>query len=262
MKKYLHLYLTLMKLNFSTLFAYRANFINSVISSIGWGIVSLLSMFILTAKTSTIYGWNRNELLLLTGVYSISIGIFHTIFSRNFDKFATIIHRGELDSVLLKPIDSQFLVSFTYFNFLGIARTVIGVVFSYTILLIMQIEISVSLGIYFFIFLAFGILLMYTVWFGVIVTTMWASNLDNLKDFLYQFNNLGRYPSDMLYKTNNIFLFLLVPLTYVASIPVKQLLNKVNSSEVIVMIVVCGILFFASRKFWHYALRFYTSANI
>src|SRR6185312_3229309 len=98
------------------------NFINSTISSVGWGIISIISMYILTAKTSSIYGWNRNELLLLAGVYSVSIGIFHTIFSRNFDRFSKVIHLGDLDSILLKPIDSQFSLSFTLFNYMSITR--------------------------------------------------------------------------------------------------------------------------------------------
>jgi ABC-type uncharacterized transport system permease subunit len=51
--------------------AYRANFINSVISSLGWGIFSVIFMLLLTNKTSSIYQWSRDEILLLTGFYNI-----------------------------------------------------------------------------------------------------------------------------------------------------------------------------------------------
>lgn len=261
MKKYTSLYFTLLKLNFITLLAYRANFINSAVSSIGWGIISIVSMYILTAKTSSVYGWSRNELLLLTGVYSVSIGIFHTIFSRNFDRFSKVIHLGDLDGILLKPIDSQFLLSFTLFNYMSITRLLIGIIFTIYMLVVIHIGITLLSLVGFLIFILLGVLLLYSVWFGLMTLVLWATNLDNFKEFLYQLNNLGRYPSELLYHTGNTFLFLFIPITYIATIPVKSILLKPNIIDITIFIIASITLFFFSRIFWKFALRYYTSAN-
>lgn len=262
MKKYIFLYFAFLKINLTTLFAFRANVINSGISSIGWGIVSIISMYILTAKNSSIYGWSRNELLLLTAVYSIIIGIFHTIFSRNFDRFSRVIHKGELDSILLKPMDSQFSLSLTLFNFMSIVRLIIGVFFCIYMLSLMKVDLTIISILLFFISILFGILLLYSIWFSLITLVMWATNLDNLKDFLYQLNNLGRYPSEVIYQTGNGLLFLFVPLTYIASVPAREILLKPKIIEIVILPVLSLGFFIFSRLFWKFALRNYSGASV
>jgi ABC-2 type transport system permease protein len=159
MKRYIRLYVALLQLNFHALLSYRANLVNSAIASIGWGIISIVSMYILTAKNSSIYGWNRNELLLLTGVYSVSIGIFHTIFSRNFDRFSRVIHDGDLDGMLLKPVDSQFSLSFTLFNFMSVTRLLIGLSFTIYILFLLHVQLTIMSLLGFIFFLLLGVYL-------------------------------------------------------------------------------------------------------
>ena len=248
-------------MNFYLLFAYRVNFINSIIASIGWGVISILSMFILTSRNTSIYGWTRNELLLLSGVYSIVVALFHAFFARNFDRFSRIIHLGQLDLILLKPIDAQFNISFTIFHFTALSRLFIALIFSIWMLSVMHIHFSFLQLIFFIMLIFLGVTIFYGVWFLFLTITIWFSNLSNIKDFLYNFNNLGRYPSEILFKTGNVILLLFLPLTYVASVPVKVLLTKATVSEIIIMLLFAIVFFVSSRKFWQFALRFYTSAS-
>src|SRR3989344_7678647 len=128
MNHYLHIYKTLLKINLVALLTYRGNFVSSVFSSILWATFGLFLISLLTLRVPMVYGWNREELFMLMLGYNIIVGVFHSLFSRNFERFSQIIHYGELDTLLLKPIDSQFLLSFWLFNYASLSRIVIGIV--------------------------------------------------------------------------------------------------------------------------------------
>lgn len=120
----------LIKINLSSLLAYRANFINSLISSIVWSIFHIMSIYLLTSRTSSVYGWNRSELIMLSGMYLTLSGLFHLLFSINFDRFSKAIDYGQIDIILLKPLDSQFMMSCWYINYASIFRVIAGSTFT------------------------------------------------------------------------------------------------------------------------------------
>jgi len=261
MKKYLKTYSALLMLNMSNMFAYRANFINSIIGSVGWATVSISSIFLLTSKTSSVFGWDRQELLLLVGIYNILNGMFIIFFARNFERFSKLIHFAQLDSILLKPIDSQFQISLSLFNITGLARVIIGIIFCWFIAPTLHIHLSIVTEVFFLLFLAVSMIIFYSVWFLVMTLIIWFSNLSNLADFLYVFNNLGRYPSQLITSLRNVFLFALLPFTLLASVPAKLLLSKLTIQDFIVFTSIAFGLLILSRIFWKFALRYYTSAS-
>lgn len=243
------------------LFAYRANFYNSVIIAVGWGIVSVGSIFLITAKVSHIYSWSKEDLYLLAGLYSITVGVFHMFFSPNLERFGRTISLGELDSYLLIPVDTQLYLSTKIFRPVSFFRVIIGVVFTGIIITQLHIVISPMMLIVSFLFLFIGILFMYSMWFLVVTFMIWNPNLTNLIDFLYIANNFGRYPTSIVTNTKNIFLFFALPLMLVTTVPAKLILGTVNGFEIFILIISAFGLFIFSRYFWKFALRHYSSAS-
>ncbi len=261
MKKYLRVYLRLIQLNFSALVVYRGNFASDIFASLFWGIFSVISMFLLTLRVTTVYTWSKEELMVLTGVYSIVIGIFHIIFSGNFRRFSRVVHLGQLDGILLKPIDSQFLLSFHIINYATIPRFLGGILF--VIYFLRRIGISLNLFdvAMFSIFTCIGILLLYSVWYLLVTITIWQSHLSNITDFLFDFTSSAKYPKEMYLDIKQIVIFVFVPLTLVVTTPTKIFLHKVSISDMIWTSILAAVFFIASRKFWKFALKFYTSAS-
>lgn len=261
MKRYIRIYLLLLRLNLSVLMAYRVSFVNSIVGTIGWGIISILSMYLLTINISNAYGWSKTDLLIAAGVYSVIIGIFHVLFSRNFERFSRIIHLGQLDSILVKPVDSQFLISMWLFNYASLLRVFVGGLFIFYILHVMHIVISFLNVLGFLALMTSSLFLLYAVWFTFTTFTVWFTNLSNLVDFLYGFSYLGRYPPEMVRQSRNVFLFIFLPLTLIATVPAKTIIQKASVVDITELLFFSFFLFFLSRKFWQFALRFYTSAS-
>lgn len=259
---YLKIYRRLFIINLANLLVYRANFYNSLISSVCWGVFSIILILILTSKASSIFGWSRNELILLTGAYTLLQGIFHTFFSRNFEKFSEIVHLGQLDLILTKPADAQFLATSRYINYTSFFRILVGLVVIFYITNQTGINISLINIVGFIFLLLIGLLIFYDIWLLVMTITIWYTNLSNLSDFLYSTVAVSRYPGDLVQKTASSLFILLFPIMIAVTVPIKVLLSKaLFYPDILPTLVVVTLLTLIARFFWLFALRSYTSAG-
>jgi ABC-2 type transport system permease protein len=189
------------------------------------------------------------------------IGVFHTLFSRNFERFSRLVLYGALDSVLVKPIDPQFLVSFWQVNYAGLFRVLIGGAYMVYLVRTLAINVPATAFIGFVFFLFTGIILLYSIWFIASTITIWYPRLTNIVDVMYTISSMSRFPREM-YQQLAWYLFLfLAPLTFIIVTPVRSLLRNAAPAEYIGLVAFSFVFFFVSRKFWKYALRFYTSAS-
>lgn len=257
--KYLRIYKTLLALNAQSLTAYRANFINSLISSVLWGSITFISILLLTSKVSSLNGWTVNQLLILTGAYNIVAGSFHTLFSRNFERFARLMHMGEFDTLLLKPIDSQLSISFWLANYTGLVRVIVGIIVILSILRF-QAE-QVFIFPLFLLVCIVGVSVMYCVWFLVSTLLIKFTNLSNLVDVLYLTNGFARYPLDIYKNLGAVTFSVIIPLAVMVTVPAKLLTHKSTFTDILLLIGTAVFLLVLTRFTWKFALRFYTSAS-
>lgn len=261
MKRYLRIYIQLLKLNLETLFAYRANFINHMIGSVGWGMMSLLTIILLTARVTHAYGWKREELLLLNGIYGTVIGIFHMFISVNMVRLSKVIHMGELDTILVKPIDSQFAVSLWNVNFAVILRIAMAAGFSVWVIRLLGVSISANEILIFVLLSVASLVLLYALWFFILTNLIWFSHLSNLSLFLFSFESMARFPKEMLAQLSVFIFITILPLGLAINTPMRALVGKLVVPDAILLLVLATIFWFMARKYWKFALRYYTSAS-
>lgn len=261
MKRYIKIYSTLLRLNFISLVTYRGNLINSMIASLVWGFFSLYSIVLLTSKTQAVFGWKREELLLLNGLYGIIVGTFHMFFSFNMQRFSRIVHYGDLDMILTKPVDSQFLVSLWQISYATIFRILLAVGYSWYLMKMLHLVLHWSQIIGFILFAFVGLMTLYSVWFTVITLTIWFTNLSNLTDFMFTLTGLARYPQELSSQFVSYIFFIVLPLTVIVTTPAKILLSKLQVSDGFFVVLLSMFIFVISRRFWKFALRYYGSAS-
>jgi ABC-2 type transport system permease protein len=251
----------LLRLNFMKLFAYRADLISGCIAHSIWASFVIIQMLLLTSKTSHVFGWSRNELLLLSAMYNIVFSFFYLLFSRGFSTLSTTILYGRLDGILTKPIDSQFLLTSLYITYTHLIRLVIGSGFLVYMLNLLHIRVTPFLFIGFLSLVFFSVMILYSVWMIVMTLTIWFPKLSNLSDLLYQVNGVARFPQEIYRGASSYLLFVLFPLTLIVTTPVKFLLQKALFGDIFALMVSAMTLWFISRLFWRFALRYYTSAS-
>jgi len=261
MKRYLSLYRAFFKFSVMNFTVFRANLINGIVSTVGWGIFQLIWIRLLTIRTQSAFGWSKNELTILALMYVIVIGVFHFLFTRNFDRFSRIIDRGELDFMLLKPVNPQFYATCFIFSLPNLARVFIGSIFLVLFMILTKTTITLAGMAFFLVLSLFGIILLYSLWLSYSTLLIWFPRLTNIIDFLYTINGMARYPVEMLKGLQYFLLFFVLPFALTISTPAKVFLRGGLDQDTVILIVFSLGLFFISNQFFKFALRHYTSAS-
>lgn len=261
MKHYLHVYRKLVSMNISSLLAYRSAFISNLISSTAWALFIFISIFLLTNKTPVLFGWRREEIILLSAIYSIYYGIFQCIFAKNFGEMAILIDNGEIESFFLKPIDAQFFTSLSKLGITAFIRVPIGIGFMYFFGKQLGISMSFFDGALFIIALCFSLAFLYALWMNVLLCLIWNPRLSNLVEVLFTVSGMSRYPGDMYRMTSEVLMYVLIPLTFTTVVPARILFHTAVWQEYVILIGATMVLYIVARKFWLFAIKHYTSAS-
>ncbi len=260
MKKYLKTYQRLLSMNASMLLAYTGNFMNSVFASLLWCAFSFASILLLTSRSPDVFGWSRDELMLLTAIYSVVVGFVHLFITNNMFEMAHVIRFGRLDSILLKPMDSQFMLSLKEVNYPTVPRVLTGCILVVIFLFRLHISPTISdIGVLILLSCA-SILFLYSFWFTVMVFTVYYPQLWNLIELLVHFSDIAKYPGEMYHGLGQFIVFLF-PLTLIVSLPTKAVLRSLHWSDGIILVCFSIGFFLLSRIVWKHALRSYTSAS-
>jgi len=259
--RYFRLYKEILRFSFQNFMVYRAHFINSIIATVGWGAFQFIWIELLTFRTRSAFGWTKNELVILAISYIIMMGILHFFFSHNMSRLSRIIDKGELDFLLLKPVDSQFLVSLYIQNYPNLVRVLLGIILLFVYLHIINLTFTLIGWLGFICFIFFGIILLYSLWMFYCTFLIWFPRLTNIIDFLFTINGMARYPSEMMKKLNPGILLFILPFTLSVATPVKILVRGSFDVDIIYLVIISIGMFAISRIFWLFALRHYTSAS-
>jgi ABC-2 type transport system permease protein len=261
LKRYLKLWLVLFRYNLQVLFEFRGEFLFWTINIFLWLAIGFLALELIFGQIETIAGWSKNEVYLVFFIASLFSDLFWTFFFGNLSIFSHLIRLGELDYLLLKPVNQRFLLSFQYFNFDHLLRMVFlsYLIYRYTILTSGRL---VFLNFFLFLFLFFcGVIIFYSLFFALTLLNIWFVNLSSLLDFFQEIRELGAKPI-YIFKKFWFYLFsLIVPVGYIATFPAQALMGRIEGWQVIAAPILAVVFFILSDKFFHFALKHYSSAS-
>lgn len=234
---YLRVFLTFARNSLIRDMSFRTNFILQCISSMIWALMNFVLFKIIYRFTDSIgrnSGWEESEFYIFLGTVWVINSLMQTFFMANAQEFSELIRTGKLDFALLKPIDTQFLISFPKVNWSAVPNGVLGVI----LIVYSLFEIAadptkslhlgpVAIGGYLF-FILCGAAIMYSVMIVLASTSIWLGRNQNLYDFWFYITNFYRYPME-IYQRNGIgwalwgtFTFL-IPILVVSNVPARFL---------------------------------------
>ncbi len=258
---YIKIYSLFLSTSIASELEYKTNviidFITAILSLIG----SIFLLTIFFQNTDNIGGWKFEQALIIQGIYTILNGITNTWFNPNLTEIVKHIREGTLDFILLKPIDSQFFISLKKIAPSGFLEIILG--FALLIYCIKINQITINLG---FIILCLTTLccsvgILYSLWFLISTTTIWFVKTWNATEVLRSFLYIGRFPLNSFSISLRVFFSIFIPIAFITTIPSEVFLGLAQLWEILIEIVVSGIFLIVSRKFWFFALKYYTSAS-
>ena len=261
LKKYIKIYSLFLYTSIATELEYKANIIIDLITAILSLIGSIFLLAIFFENTQSIGGWSFEEALIIQGIYTILNGITNTWLNPNLTEIVKHIREGTLDFVLLKPIDSQFFISLKKIAPSGFLEIILGFLLLCYCVVINQININLNFLLLCFTTLFCSILILYSLWFLISTTTIWFVKTWNATEVLRSFLYIGRFPLNSFSFSLRIFFSIFIPIAFITTIPSEVFLGLAKLWEILLEIVVSSIFFIVSRRFWLFALRYYTSAS-
>jgi ABC-2 type transport system permease protein len=261
--KHLDIMWQMQKVDIMSRMEYRINFFIQIFTV---GLQMLFSViFIKTVFgfAGNIAGWNYYEALLIVGTYMIVEGLMW-VTCAYLSGLARHVRDGTLDGLLVKPIDTQFLVSIWRGDAEDFTRIVSGV--AVIIYALKHLDIAAGnlmINLFLYLILLFNaFIITYSINLFLKSINFWVTNAQALSGFGFNITRMTQYPSDIFYhKIIKIITTFIIPLAFMATIPAKILAHGFDGKLISLSIIVAAIFFFLSRKFFYFSLSKYESAS-
>src|SRR5262249_51309518 len=204
-------------------FEYRANFaanIGSTLFSLGMSILTVVLFFY---RSSSLGGWTFDEVLALLGIFNALHGFVELFLQPNMSRLVGHIRQGTLDFVLLKPVDSQFFVSFRHLVLWRFADIALGLgLTGFAVWRVSGMPAGRNIVMFVLLFLA-SLVFIYALWTGMMVMSFWAVKVDNLAFLFTSLFETSRYPIAVYKGVLRLALLYVLPIGLVTTVPAEAL---------------------------------------
>ena len=236
---------------------YQLNLVLECLSVFGNLAGSLFVLSLLFSGQSTLGGWTWNEALIVLGLYTLLDGFTSCLLQPNLSKIVNHVQQGTLDFVLLKPVDSQLWLSLRCFSPWGAPGLLAGCVL--VVLGLPEIRPqSLLLG---GLLLASGAAILYSLWFSLAALSIWFVKVWNATEVLRYTLVAGRYPVSTYPPALRLVFVFVLPVAFMTTVPSQALLGQGSWHWALGSVLMAAGSLIASRLFWQFALRHYTSAS-
>lgn len=260
--KSIKLFLLGYRLRFAANINYRTSLISHSIAMLAYAFLRVAILLIAGSLGQGILGWNNYQLILFAGIHQLFVMLVFLLIFRQMYLLIENIYFGRLDYDLTKPIDSQLAIALKGGNLNNVFGIFLGIGMISFSLIKLRISVSIITLLGSALFLIIGVLIAYSIMFACSILNIWFDRLQNARDLgLKLTGEISRFPVEAYHKVNTILYFFLLPFTLATSVPAQIMLGEINSKYIFALIVSSFVLFYLSRKFWHFALRHYTSAS-
>ncbi|MBA3947004.1 MAG: ABC-2 family transporter protein [Herpetosiphonaceae bacterium] len=257
-------YLRLWRQFVVTAFVREAEYRFNLLVGVGEGLAQLalavLTFLLLYQYTDAVAGWSRAQVLMLVGVYRIVDALINLQIAPNLTSIAGYIQRGEMDFLLLRPVESQFLVSLRKLELAEAGNMVSGLALLIYAGNQAHVHWSVANGVEAVAFAICGVLLLYAVWFLTVTLSFWLVKV-GMDELFYGMFDTGRYPVSFFKGIVRTVLTFAIPVAFATTFPTQSLLGVVDHRLLLVGCALAAVGLVASHLFWNYAVQHYSSAS-
>jgi len=261
--------------------SFRSNFWIECISSLSWVMMNLGFYLLIFSYTNTIghgTGWGQWEFFVFLATTLLVNSLVQIFFMPNIQEFSELIRTGKLDFALLKPIDTQFLVSFEKVNWPSCANFLFGLtlmsisLYQLTTRAENPIELNAVMVLLYILFLLCGVAILYSLMIVLAATSIWLGRNTSLYDFWFYITSFSRYPME-IYNAGSLGLTLqlvftfAIPILIVVNVPARIFAQPFGVSDMqmwllpMYMIVATIASLAVSRWVFKMSLRSYRSAS-
>ncbi|MFV1989745.1 MAG: ABC transporter permease [Acidimicrobiales bacterium] len=240
---------------------YRANFLIQIVQSLVAVVTGIVMLAVIFGQTDALGGWTQPQLLVVLGVFTIVGGIIGFAIEPNMGRIMSDVHLGTFDYVLLKPVDSQLLVSVREFRLWRLTDVFVG---SAVLGWALSLE-GTGGGLFglvgFLVALFVGSLMIYCVWLLLTTGAFWIVRIDMLQELFTGLYRAGQYPVTIYPGWLRVILTFLIPIGFAVTVPAEALTYRLTLLGLGIAIGFSIVLFFVTRAVWRFGVKNYSGAS-
>jgi len=267
--RYVRMLVTIMSASLQAQMAFRGSFILTCVSTVLEVGLTLVFFNLVFAARPTALGWTYQQVLLLVGTYQLVEGLFRFLLAGG-GRLAQLVETGNLDMILVRPCNPQYLISIGRVNWQAVPRALIGL----TVVIrgalagdglieaqtVTWLAAAKGAGLYGLLVVA-AVLMRYAVSYMVNTAAIWLVRVDALQSLAAETFSLAQYPAVIFKRGARLFFSFVIPVLFVANVPANALQSSIGAGMVVQAILTGSALLMLSHWFWRYALRKYSSAG-
>ncbi len=241
-----------------TKMAYRADFFIYVLSDLLLQSVNLIFLLVVFSKVPDIKGWDRNQVLFIYGFFLVPFGFYSGFFNHLFDVPEKYVLQGEMDRVLVRPLNAWYQVVVETMNPELLVGTLAGIVIMAYSGSAMGLQLA-----WWDIPLALVLVLGATMIYAGVYTFLaslgfWTEGNIGLMPMVYNLSNYGRYPMTIYRGPVRFILTWILPFAFVGFYPSTVLLHRYEYIGHALLTPLVGVICFTvAYRVWTAGIRRY-----
>lgn len=241
--------------------AYRLNFWMICATNIAYFGVQLAFMSVIFQNTGAIGNWSKYEMFFYIGTYNIldALWVFGPFF--NLVGLPGIINSGDLDYYIVKPLNSQFLVSLRKMEISALMSLMAGIAIAGYSLAHMGRTLSVARLLLYAFTLLNAVLIEYSFFLILCCLSFWLIKAD----YAFELDGIAHYfisrPADIYKGALKFILYFIIPYGIMMVMASKSAIKNITLPEYCVFLAVAWAFFGFSILFWKCSVKRYSSAS-
>lgn len=240
---------------------YRVNFFVQLFQSLLSLVTGLAVLALVFSYTDTLGGWTPAELLAVMGVHILMGGVIRTFIQPNMVRLMQDVQQGTLDFALVKPVDSQLIVSARDIRIWQSVDIVTGLVVLGAAVVWLEGDVGLLGALAFVAALGFGVVIIYAFWLILTTGAFWVIRMENIVELFQGVYQAGRWPVTLYPGWLRVTLTFLVPLAFAVTVPAEALTGRLTAPVLALSAALATLLFVLARLFWRFGLRHYAGAS-
>lgn len=240
---------------------YRVHFLTTIGVGLVELVLTLLPVIVLYSYTESMNGWSQAEVLAVVGLFQMLTGILATFVAPNLTRMSQYITKGELDGVLIRPVNSQFYLTFRWLRPAELGKVLTGL----AILIVGVVRAGASPGptaiAQATLLLFCGLALLTAFWSALVYLAFWIQAVGPISIVFDSFLRAGQYPLSFFPVGVRAFLTFAFPVGFATTFPVQALTGHLGWSRVLAGLGMSAVAVLLLRMYWRFGLRFYSSAS-
>lgn len=262
LKRYGRIYLHLFAFTLKYLFEYRFNFFVRSLHALMYVGILFLVLQSLFFHTTDLGGWTKDEVILLFAMVHFVYGFYMFFFMKGLEHLMQYqVVSGDLDLLLTKPVNLQFLTAFGKPNVDAISFWLAMSLLMARQLVRLSPQLTLANTALFIAVTLACTVISYCIIASWATVSFYVTRAQQVVYFIEKVTDFSQYPTHIFSKGLQLFAFTVIPIAYLAYVPISFLLGRATPWIVASVVVMLPLTICINKFAWQRALKSYSSAS-